>query len=782
MNRSDYKWYPPRLSGHSSAVWRDRWIILFGGQFEITHRVMDMLPIEKPKLRDTGINCTTLNNCTGYGYCRGNNSFPHCECVDGYTGHMCQLGMDYDLSSDVWMFDMQTEKWKRRRYAGDHSRLNEPRFDHWPTKRFHHTGVINGDVMYIYGGYGRDFVDYTNELWEYNINKFYALSDDQTGRWYKAQILVNDQHPRPSARWLHSACIVNRVVGGEGEIFMFMYGGMSMDKMLNETWRLAIDGPLTDQSYGQATTRRRWKKIPSAPVPGTKGPGARIRTSIIYHPVRDRIYVFGGFSSLSNYTSNYVDVGSQFFQDKEGEVFTMNLTTNLWSSIMPLGKNYAPPRMGHRTLLVLDSLVVFGGYWANKEYGDIWRFNLTSKYWIKQEYHYSITTFPTKRYEHTFAVRESTNYFYVFGGQTSRSTFGETRNDYRVNDMWKYDLLWCPNDCSNRGSCIFGYCFCEEGYYGYDCQNSLCQGSMCWYEEDTLKQACKFCSNRGECRDGVCRCMDGYEGEQCTDIFCEYDCYGRGNCTEIGQCIEYRWNYDLVTLSGGAEKILTDLNETVIYTGPPRTTSYITIPVQRRVTELAGINWPWKYQTIFPPSPGAGPIVSYYVHHKEGHNVVKSKFHTTESLDEYYRAVKKDQWSKEMAFKEREMNVYVSDSRTISIVIEIQNRERSLYIRPEVEYELCFLTKTKKDLQCECNDGFWGRLCEHKWCECSGHGSCKSINGTCECDFDAEGRWVGHNCSIYRRAEAEGDEGPYIPIGLFVTFFLFLVIMVNLQR
>mmetsp|Transcript_2458 Transcript_2458/g.4790 ORF Transcript_2458/g.4790 Transcript_2458/m.4790 type:complete len:807 (-) Transcript_2458:412-2832(-) len=774
LNRSNYDLYPPPLTGHSTAVWQSRYVLVYGGQFEITHRVVDMLPRDEPIVQDEMSNCTaTLNNCTGYGYCRGNATDPYCDCIYGYTGHMCQLGMDYKLSSDVWILDLTLETWRRRRYAGSHSRLNADMFEHWPRARYFHSAVIVDDTMYIYGGYGRDFVDYSGQLWEYNINQFYGWSDDDTGRWYKVEDFVGGV--TPGAIWMHSAVFVRRTdqYGGVSD-GMLIYGGMSRNKMLDQVWWMPIYSPFSETTYlSKSSYPRRFTRKSTQPAPGfTTGPGARLRHAMLYHPVRDMLYVYGGYSSIDNYTQNFVKNGSEFFRDTLGEVWALNMSTYEWSSIKPMGTEYPPPTMGHKVVLTLDCLVVFGGYWANKEFGDIWRFNLTSLYWVQQKYHYSITTFPTKRYEHSFVFHEPSSLFYVFAGQTSRSTRGYTRPEYRLNDLWKYNLLWCPNNCADRGACIFGYCFCEEGYYGYDCQEELCPASKCWYEVDTLEQNCKMCNNRGLCKDGVCRCNDGYKGETCDEIYCEFDCYNRGNCSEVGECYEYFWDNDKILLSGGASVYTTDTNETVIHSGLPRTTSYITIPIQRRVTELAGIKLHYTYQTLHPPLASQGPIVNYYIYHREGLTISMTPFGSTGVLDDYYRDVRRTLWSPTMKFeREGGMNVYVSDTKTVSIVIEIQNQERALLFRPEPRYQICFLTKTKDDLQCECDYGWWGRLCDKKWCECSGHGSCTAINGKCECDSTAEGKWVGRNCSVWRpNAEATTESNwPFVGIFLMVA-------------
>ncbi len=33
--------------------------------------------------------------------------------------------------------------------------------------------------------------------------------------------------------------------------------------------------------------------------------------------------------------------------------------------------------------------------------------------------------------------------------------------------------LTCPNLCSSRGTCVAGWCHCQEGFFGADCSLSL---------------------------------------------------------------------------------------------------------------------------------------------------------------------------------------------------------------------------------------------------------------------------------------------------------------------
>ena len=57
-----------------------------------------------------------------------------------------------------------------------------------------------------------------------------------------------------------------------------------------------------------------------------------------------------------------------------------------------------------------------------------------------------------------------------------------------LDDFWQFSVHNCQNNCSNHGSCHYGYCTCEDGWYGYDCSNSSCPGDFCYYDEETHEQ------------------------------------------------------------------------------------------------------------------------------------------------------------------------------------------------------------------------------------------------------------------------------------------------------
>jgi hypothetical protein len=58
-----------------------------------------------------------------------------------------------------------------------------------------------------------------------------------------------------------------------------------------------------------------------------------------------------------------------------------------------------------------------------------------------------------------------------------------------LRDFWQFSVHNCVNNCSNHGFCSYGYCTCEDGFYGFDCSNSSCPGDYCYYDEYTHEQA-----------------------------------------------------------------------------------------------------------------------------------------------------------------------------------------------------------------------------------------------------------------------------------------------------
>lgn len=66
-----------------------------------------------------------------------------------------------------------------------------------------------------------------------------------------------------------------------------------------------------------------------------------------------------------------------------------------------------------------------------------------------------------------------------------------------LEDFWTLSVNNCIHNCSNHGVCTNGFCKCDPGYYGIDCSNYTCPGSVCFYDEEDNQQHCTHCCHDG---------------------------------------------------------------------------------------------------------------------------------------------------------------------------------------------------------------------------------------------------------------------------------------------
>ena len=176
---------------------------------------------------------------------------------------------------------------------------------------------------------------------------------------------------------------------------------------------------------------------------------------------------------------------------------------------------------------------------------------------------------PTQRSHHSILFDPKHELILLFGGhgfeidyplaEVQEATVPATTFD----DLWQFRIHQCPHNCSNRGECRYGHCYCNHGYYGIDCSNISCPGDFCYYDEYSEEQVCKHCcsapwthtdndtwqrdirkvpcdhNHPGE-SNGKC---DGYGTCQCRPPFITDDCSVRdcpNNCSFNGWCsVEY---------------------------------------------------------------------------------------------------------------------------------------------------------------------------------------------------------------------------------------------------
>ena len=161
---------------------------------------------------------------------------------------------------------------------------------------------------------------------------------------------------------------------------------------------------------------------------------------------------------------------------------------------------------------------------------------------------------PAPRSDHSSAYIEKYNMLITHGG-ISYSTNNSTPSNLVLGDMWVLNIHSCARNCSDHGVCSNGFCKCDPGFYGVDCSNFTCPGSVCEYDDDNA-QHCTHCCfdsidgrkvpcrledaelmsftgrSEGICDGfGTCQCAPPYIGEDCSILDCKHDCSFNGYCS-----------------------------------------------------------------------------------------------------------------------------------------------------------------------------------------------------------------------------------------------------------
>ena len=136
--------------------------------------------------------------------------------------------------------------------------------------------------------------------------------------------------------------------------------------------------------------------------------------------------------------------------------------------------------------------------------------------------------------------------------------YGSSTRACKCDDGWGGEdcaTKTCPAPgCGAHGACVDGACLCANGFAGPNCSTPLCpagcsghghcEGAACkcdegWTGEACAERACVGgCAANQICYEGACACAPGFTGldSGCTTKVCEHECGPHGRCTD-GACV-----------------------------------------------------------------------------------------------------------------------------------------------------------------------------------------------------------------------------------------------------
>ncbi|KAF0695740.1 Aste57867_13476 [Aphanomyces stellatus] len=180
---------------------------------------------------------------------------------------------------------------------------------------------------------------------------------------------------------------------------------------------------------------------------------------------------------------------------------------------------------------------------------------------------------PAQRAGHMAVYHAEYELMLLYGGYgVTREALYSTNSTtpaFTYGDYWSYSLKNCIKNCSLHGVCSYGRCLCDEGYYGVDCSNHSCPGTVCQFNDLTKQSSCVHCCfsgfqhtdndtyvpnvqkmpctndnthySNGICDGfGQCICRPPFIGEDCSIQNCKYNCSDHGYCSvefPISRCL-----------------------------------------------------------------------------------------------------------------------------------------------------------------------------------------------------------------------------------------------------
>ncbi|GAB0088910.1 Leucine-zipper-like transcriptional regulator 1 homolog [Sergentomyia squamirostris] len=282
------------------------------------------------------------------------------------------------MLNDLIRFDVKEKSWGRAFSTGIP-----------PAPRYHHSAIVHGSSMFIFGGYTGDIhsnsnLQNKNDLFQYKF---------KNGFWEEWKFVGRT----PVARSAHGAAVY--------ENKLWIYAGYDGNARLNDMWTI----PLTGDT-------RQWEEIEQ------KGDRPPTCCNFPVAVAREKMYVFSGQSGLQITNA----------------LFEFNFQTKTWRRISNehILRGAPPPparRYGHTMVHHDRFLYVFGGSADSTLPNDLHCYDLDSQVWsvLMPE---TDSQVPTGRVFHASAVIADA--MYIFGGTVD--------NNVRSGEMYRFQFSSYP--------------------------------------------------------------------------------------------------------------------------------------------------------------------------------------------------------------------------------------------------------------------------------------------------------------------------------------------------
>ena len=499
----------------------------------------------------------------------------------------------YEMVNELWEYNINNDSWAYVKPFIDNVLTTQqkpyPRYGHASvyierTEKYSSHQLIIRKYMLIYGGYSLYCQHSCEDMWMYEISyapqRYYPDSSYTTGSasitrlWNRGNVwsrIYPSSMSTPGPRVHHS------MVVDDSYKYLYLFGGMGVNSVTgknelhNDLWRYEIatntweqlnpvgiyqvtrsivywDGtsenliiPPEDRDESDTvSTTLQYKK---ADTEVGYFPVERSSASLVFSKKDDKDYLimFGG------YTMKEVQIYN--IQQQLGDLWVYSVVGNSWLQAFPNSDNNPEKRYG-ASAIALDNnkFLLYDGMNSEKIFNDLWLFNLNSNMWtqilktnlVENEEDWP---YPAKY----FTLVKCNSGAVLYGGSIWENSDLEQYRDYSsgtvlsddqlfaiIDNLWVLYSSLCYLDCSNHGTCDYGRCICDSGYWGKACQYEYCPNSFCYTDLDIfVEQVCHHCSNNGECVNKKCICNKGYTGEDCSIPDCPNDCSGE----EYGKCI-----------------------------------------------------------------------------------------------------------------------------------------------------------------------------------------------------------------------------------------------------